>query len=344
MASMRIRVQPGQVTAWNDTRTDIQEQLSNTKKLIENQRTRWDTMKRSANPYEAISAHNMIDLGTVRPVSRSYFKMWEMMHEFPELQKALEGRVACAAEGPGGFVQATLGVRPCHVDVITLLGRQSPALRVVDDNVTEHTVDGTGDICKPRVAREFVRLALDASLFTADGGFDVHGRFEEQEERSLALIRAEVLMGIAIVRQGGCMIVKFYDVFLDGTKALIEWLHACFSDVYVYKPCTSRPANSERYMVCLYKRENALSKAVREHFRTGARLPSFRDPSITRTIDNLNSVFGYRQLTSINAALCTHTRPDEKQSMYNILQWCHRYNMKVKKSAILKLKAMGTAA
>jgi cap1 methyltransferase len=48
------------------------------------------------------------------------------------------------------------------------------------------------------------------------------------------------------------MVIKFYDV-LWMLKALIEWMYGSFEEVYIYKPCTSRPANSERYVVCLRK-------------------------------------------------------------------------------------------
>jgi hypothetical protein len=135
-----------------------------------------------------------------------------MLHEFPELKAMLTGKVACVAEGPGGFVQAILRAGSKHVDVMTLNSRQSPCMRVNDVNVHEHTVDGTGDICKLTVARGFVSVSRGATLFTADGGFDMNGRFDEQESLSLPLIEAEVCVGISALALGGCMVIKFYDV------------------------------------------------------------------------------------------------------------------------------------
>jgi PII-like signaling protein len=57
-------------------------------------------------------------------------------------------------------------------------------MRVNDVNVHEHTVDGTG-IYELTVARGFVSVSRGATLFTADGGFDMNGRFDEQESLSL---------------------------------------------------------------------------------------------------------------------------------------------------------------
>jgi 23S rRNA U2552 (ribose-2'-O)-methylase RlmE/FtsJ len=316
----------------------IQDLLHKTKSKIDTKRARWDAMKRAANPYEAVSQHNMIELEGSRPVSRSFFKMWEMLHEFPELKGMLNGRVACVAEGPGGFVQAILRAKPCHVDVVTLVSRQSPCMRVYDSNVAEHTIDGTGDVCKLVVARGFVNVSRGASLFTADGGFDMNGRFDEQESLSLPLIEAEVCIGITTLMTGGCMVIKFYDVFVDGTKALIEWMYGSFEQVYIYKPCTSRPANSERYVVCLKKRDTQIVRDIHAFVMENGSRPQYRSSKLTTVLNNINCILGKRQLRSINRSLSMAPIVDEKENVLHVLQWCQKYNMKINKNAILHLK------
>jgi hypothetical protein len=113
------------------------------KSKIDTKRNKWDIMKRKCK--FMAQYHHMLE------GARS-FSRWEMLHEFPELKAMLTGKV-CVAEGPGGFVQAILRAGSKHVDVMTLNSRQSPCMRVNDVNVHEHTVDGTGDICKLTVAR-----------------------------------------------------------------------------------------------------------------------------------------------------------------------------------------------
>jgi hypothetical protein len=44
-----------------------------------------------------------------------------------------------------------------------------------------------------------VSVSRGATLFTADGGFDMNGRFDEQESLSLPLIEAEVCVGISVL-------------------------------------------------------------------------------------------------------------------------------------------------
>lgn len=316
----------------------IQDLLHRTKSKIDTKRSKWDAMKRNANAYEAVSQHNMIELGGMRPVSRSFFKMWEMLHEFPELKKMLTGKVACVAEGPGGFVQAILRAGSHHVDVMTLNSRQSPCMRVNSANVHEHTVDGTGDIRKLAVARGFVGISKGATLFTADGGFDMNGRFDEQESLSLSLIEAEVCIGVTALALGGCMVIKFYDVFMDSTKALIEWMYGSFEEVYIYKPCTSRPANSERYVICLRKLASPVANDIHDFVMSNGNRPSFRCPKLTVVLNHVNINFGKKQLRSINKALDASTDTDEKLNIFYVLHWCQLYNMKINKNAILHLK------
>ena len=57
-------------------------------------------------------------------------------------------------------------------------------------------------------------------------------------------------------------------------------ISCCFEKVYIYKPETSRPANSEKYLVCLYYKDN-LSESAKNN------LP----PNKNRTCDinNLDS-------------------------------------------------------
>jgi hypothetical protein len=102
---------------------------------------------------KAVSQHR-VELGECDPY-RVAFQDVGNVTQFPELKAMLTGKVACVAEGPGGFVQAILRAGSEHVDVMTLNSRQSPCMRVNDVNVHEHgrwnrrymQVDGRPWIC-----------------------------------------------------------------------------------------------------------------------------------------------------------------------------------------------------
>jgi cap1 methyltransferase len=289
----------------------------------------WDACKRDANPYELVSGTAVQTPS--RPVSRSFFKLWEMLHVFPELASAMRGaKVAMVAEGPGGFAQAALHHGAETIDVVTLVSRTAPRMRVVDARVRVHTIDGSGDICRNRVQRGFVAACTGASVFTADGGFDMHGVFEHQESQSAPLIEAEVMMGIALLRPGGACIVKFFDMFLPRTQGALSWIADSFDAVHVYKPCTSRPANSERYVVGLGFRPSATACAIaRRVVGTGpqpAPASGFQS-SIDRSIVRL----AVRQICSIKVALSQGlVSADQAHSqLLHALQWCHAFGLKV---------------
>ena len=91
---------------------------------------RWDAAKRHANPYELVgggtgtgadpgtgTGTGCIGIGIAHsPVSRSFFKLWEMLLDYGESDMGLvDGsagmRAAFLAEGPGGFVEAFAAYR-----------------------------------------------------------------------------------------------------------------------------------------------------------------------------------------------------------------------------------------
>ena len=43
-----------------------------------------------------------------------------------------------------------------------------------------------------------------------------------------------------------------FDILTDTSIHLIYLLSLCYKEVYIYKPKTSRPTNSEKYIICKY--------------------------------------------------------------------------------------------
>ncbi|XP_040500588.1 cap-specific mRNA (nucleoside-2'-O-)-methyltransferase 1 isoform X3 [Ursus maritimus] len=82
------------------------------------------------------------------------------------------------------------------------------------------------------------------------GGFSVEGQENLQEILSKQLLLCQFLMALSVVRTGGHFICKTFDLFTPFSVGLIYLLYCCFERVCLFKPLTSRPANSERYVVC----------------------------------------------------------------------------------------------
>ncbi|EFC46258.1 predicted protein [Naegleria gruberi] len=117
-------------------------------------------------------------------------------------------------------------------------------------------VDGTGDITK----NENMLCLDDAvnrgtnnrglALVTADGGFCVDGVENSQEYLTQQLVLCQFLTALLTLRKGGCFVCKLFDLNTWFSASLIYVMYQYFEKVTIFKPFSSRPANSERYIVC----------------------------------------------------------------------------------------------
>jgi 23S rRNA U2552 (ribose-2'-O)-methylase RlmE/FtsJ len=87
-------------------------------------------------------------------------------------------------------------------------------------------------------------------LVTADGGFDEGTDFNNKEQLHFSLILSEIAAAIRLQKHKGHFILKVFDVFTETSLHLMYLLSIAYESVHVYKPKTSRPTNSEKYLVC----------------------------------------------------------------------------------------------
>ncbi|XP_067837832.1 cap-specific mRNA (nucleoside-2'-O-)-methyltransferase 1-like, partial [Heptranchias perlo] len=133
----------------------------------------------------------------------------------------------------------------------------------------EGGVDGDGDITRPENITEFRRFVLENTerkgvyFLMADGGFSVAGQENLQEILSKQLLLCQLLVGLSVIRTGGHFVCKTFDLFTPFSVGLIYLLYICFERVSLFKPVTSRPANSERYVVC--RGLNSGTDSIREY-------------------------------------------------------------------------------
>jgi 23S rRNA U2552 (ribose-2'-O)-methylase RlmE/FtsJ len=111
--------------------------------------------------------------------------------------------------------------------------------------------DNTGDINNWENI-EHIKNLSKASFFliTADGGFDEGTDFNNKEQLHYCLILSEIYTAIKLQEQNGHFILKVFDIFTRTSANLLYILYLCYSEVYIYKPKTSRPTNSEKYIIC----------------------------------------------------------------------------------------------
>lgn len=264
----------------------------------------WDRYKKLCNEYESVftSSGDLSSSTPYVPTSRSFFKLWEMLSDFPELTAAgAEGRpmqAAFLAEGPGGFVEAFCRYRRnnpgdrLHGMTLHTGDRRVPSWRLPRDVPMQVCVgaDGSGDLYDPRNVEALVRQAGASScdLVTADGGFDFSHDFNGQESASLPLLWAETQAALRLQKPGGCFVLKVYDVSCANTMCVLQFLAERYDRLHVTKPLTSRPANSEKYVVCCgYRGSDSDSGA-----------PALATP-MGRAVLRMNAFFVTRQIIYI---------------------------------------------
>jgi 23S rRNA U2552 (ribose-2'-O)-methylase RlmE/FtsJ len=234
---------------------------------------RWELLKKMVNPYEMVYTHEDIhfhpSVAVIKPLSRSYFKLIEMLDVlqfFERLPKQTPKiRTAHIAEGPGGFIQAIADLTERNKKILQIATAMT--LKPTDQHVPgwrrasgflhhhrevrlHYGADGTGDVYKVANQDSFVEAAgTGINLFTADGGFDFSVNYGIQEQRVFNLLVCSATTGLRCLSQEGCFVLKLFDVFSESTMILTALMARCFSEWTLYKPAMSRPCNSERYFL-----------------------------------------------------------------------------------------------
>lgn len=124
--------------------------------------------------------------------------------------------------------------------------------RIINNNVCIlYGKDNTGDINNLDNVHYIKNLINDGFfLITADGGFDEGNDFNNKEQLHYYLILNEIYSAIYLQKQGGNFILKVFDIFTKTSINLFYLLSLLYENVFIYKPKTSRPTNSEKYIIC----------------------------------------------------------------------------------------------
>ncbi|KAL0231797.1 hypothetical protein GEMRC1_011201 [Eukaryota sp. GEM-RC1] len=113
---------------------------------------------------------------------------------------------------------------------------------------------GSGDITNADNINHFTGLIVKRSngvdVVVADGGSDVSDGWNLQEMLMKGLVLGQILSMFKILRNGGTFVLKVFDIFTPFTVSLLYYLYVSFRKFSIFKPVTSRPANSERYIIC----------------------------------------------------------------------------------------------
>lgn len=329
----------------------------------------WDYLKKKCNPFECVTTNNGV--ANYMPISRAYFKMLEIIERFrSEIKDAIGNEEMFStlhlAEGPGGFIECInqkldeMNYKDYKMYGITLVkeDKSIPAWKksnfFLECNKNIEILlgkDGTGDLYNiDNIYDVSEKIHKKASIITADGGFDFSNDFNQQENLSFPLIYCQSLTALLCQKIGGLFILKIFDVYNLKTINLIEVLRKTYRKLYIVKPYTSRPANSEKYLVCIdfmdtISKENIhkllvdISKMGSSILNKDLELHKYTsgDEEFYKCLHEINDVMFERQKKFIleTLALRNIQITDEKKELLiknqvqTSIEWCKKYKFRI---------------
>jgi 23S rRNA U2552 (ribose-2'-O)-methylase RlmE/FtsJ len=219
-------------------------------------------------------------------LSRGFYKLWEIFFMFDIIDVNKENFTSAhLAEGPGSFIQATIFFRDMfckkrlskndkyyaitlHTEdvkglkleknFIEYYANEKPRRFFQHETVNKEQSGGSrdnGDLMNPETLQNFygganstVKEKVD--LITADGGFEWDNE-NIQEQEYFKLLFSQIVFALNMQKKNGTFVVKFFETFTTTSFKFISILNALYDKVFMVKPLTSRPSNSEKYAVCI---------------------------------------------------------------------------------------------
>jgi len=339
------------------------------KEKLDKREKDWDIFKKYTNPYEYI--HSVIPfkkkpVSKYKPLSRSYFKMIEIINTFDLQFDSKPISTFHLAEGPGGFIEAIANLRKSNYDKyigMTIIDEQNdpniPSWKKTETflknnkNVfIEKGIDNTGNIlsfdnfiyCKDKYGSSM-------DFITADGGFDFSLDFNNQEMNIAKLLFAQIAFALVMQSKGGSFVLKIFDCFMNHSIDLLYILSSFYEKVYIVKPQTSRYANSEKYVVCkgfLFQNNQSffpyLKKAFEKMVKSNEEecfIKRFLNTDISYCfmikLEEYNAIFGQQQIENIHYTISLIDNKNKHEKIDNLIKlniqkcifWCVKNNIPI---------------
>ena len=303
--------------------------LTKIKEEIDIYEEHWDYYKKITNPHEYIHTHifgKNYSVCKYKPLSRAFFKMIEIINIFNFLDEKYPINSFHLAEGPGGFIEAFNYFRQNKLDKyygMTLISsdfnipswKKSQTFLNNNKNVViENGRTKDGDLfLETNLLYVNEKYGSTMEYITGDGGIDFSVDFNSQEEMSFKLILSQIIYAIIMQKKNGHFILKIFDIFKYKTIEILFLLSNLYENIYIYKPHTSRVANSEKYIICKYFKNNNNNlktyllnnyKSIIDNVDNIKSLFNKTFPNIfINKIKEINAIYGQQQIENINSTL-----------------------------------------
>lgn len=217
--------------------------------------------------------------------NREFYKIWEILSMF---DVAKNNTSAVISDNPTSIIQAILKYRQKYFnstnDTIYSVSNhektkeQKKFMGYYKDSVKPHKTyaqstskrykgKDTGNIKEVKTITNFKNSIDKVDLVI--GGTDM--KFKNRlymEQEAYDLIFAEIISALRVQKDGGSFVLRMFSTMTELSNKFLLILCSVYSEVYVYKPFTSRLSDDEKYIIC----------------------KGFKSGNVTKIIDNMEKV------------------------------------------------------
>lgn len=246
----------------------------------------WINVRSMVEDYELVYPANRYNKGQgiailpfkSKPISRAFFKLWELFYRYKEIMGRLDTEndmvILNLGEAPGGFIQATAhyrlkehsrsndtyfaySLKPEDMKKdygLTWENQTTKAeLGKLNNNFNLKYADLTkaNDLKKINQEIKIDGKPVKADLITADAAYTHAKVYNYEEIVNYKIFFGEIAAAIMNQKQGGTFVIKVFDLLTQVSRQLLLLLNHYYSEILITKPDFSRPASSEKYLVCL---------------------------------------------------------------------------------------------
>jgi hypothetical protein len=113
-------------------------------------------------------------------------------------------------------------------------------------------IEENGDICSSANIRSFSHELPKkigyVNFYTGDGKIETTN-YAEEEKTNIRILYGQILCCLKILQPGGDAVIKMFTTYETPTICILYLMRLVFWELYIYKPKTSRGANSEVYLI-----------------------------------------------------------------------------------------------
>jgi cap2 methyltransferase len=312
--------------------------------LGEKQVKKWSYVRNQLYMYSKLS-NKVKELTGEKYITNAWLKMREILIHFDLLKNDMTTFHVC--EAPGSFILATLyyvkqydiknykWFAESHIQINTdksnnYLGDEFKMMRLYPDN-WKFGIKGDGDISNFDNIKSFHKEIGKVDLVTGDCGLDLTGNYDGVEDVMHKIILGNILTCLLMLKIGGHCVIKMFTTFEAKTLNLIYLVASHFKEMFIAKPVTSRPANSEIYLIGINLTKNVTDLNV--NYITNNLPKSFLEDmlKVTENLTKLQSL----ELTNV---FDFYDKYDDMTSNEELIDKLNSSRSKLEQEWILKMK------